>query len=1395
MSTVYGYTTPANVKTLLVPINKCTSTQFNRHLQVLPPDMHEVRLLDLSPNTDLQYFNPQTFPNGRIFLDLHLAAPEANSIFLHDFEPFRKTFVVIGVASYTADINVEYHLENLAKHYPGAIVHNIIVFDTPTSEINGLNRASDHSAKSVFYHDASSDHNLTALETIICGITQNFLVALDTYAASYTNITLRSPVSITDSYILTKTINQAQKRLSSGSTSFKVSFSGPNPPSSNPIDSKSKSQQRHNGRQLKLMANFYLLAGKYVDSVQHFIDAAITLKKCDDYLWLGSALEGISNSVVLLHYIGSNHQLSSSLISSILSVSKMKLSSLSTTDLLSPKRTSVDQSSNGRTIAPSPRSSVSGSSFSFSSGADINAIPLPELIKIFSARVLFYYDQSTNDFENMVPDLVYVESILRTIKFMIGIYLGGNDSSSLLLQSIVFCKSYSNTIVNSQFFSKSDILKEIDKVFQLQLVDMGIIEQCRIYSTLASMYGDLDLVRKKAFILRFLIVGILPKLNASDGQIGEEIEIQNGIANLTGKNDQNQSIRGIFEYLFTIYGINLETESSPIDASIQSQGNWVSLQIQLLRLCLRTTETLKDYPFHLKLCTLLLTRYTHCLPSDDQHKLKGKIERILFLSNRNNLKLSVPYWDPFLVRKVKFINNRNRDEVMPFLDYQNNTINTEYVATARSRSNTASPQASEEVNAPFFDPYNKPLASSTFNKDKILIRDDVYQLKVQLQNPFAFEVEINDLTIVTEGNVTVQTLKNQIRPFNGTQYQQPTASRSIIGSLNKARAVTTGSRKVTGANSTGMQPSLVSSNTVNSAIVVPPCSSEHFVVGFKPLQVGELKIIGFNICIGVCEEQFFRIVDKELTKVALKVKDMDGRSAKKENTLDKVCQNLRNNSIDGRISTKNLVLHVIPPQPALSLIGISMTNGWIMLLEGERFNFSIRLANNSSVLINYLSFSFWDSTIEPLNKKLNASSGSQTLPASDIYEIEWYLLQFKPFRILNKETIMEKYRTIDPQSEIKIDYEINGRRGMKESKIILEYAHKESEDLSKNYIKYVNIPLNVSIMPSLEIVGCDILPLFSSSLEGFEGGSSDLILENLDNVLSFITKVIKADTEEISDYCLFLVDIRNSWNEKLSCSLSYSFDETSSFDVNEVIEPGKTTRFLLPFKRVSSKDVDLTKPIPSLRNKQFVKNYTITEAEEMQMREIFWLRNSLLEKLSNHWKTIETKATGKRAGSIDLRAIRLSTKMSNVLVYSKIRLLTTILDDGQQQPVAKEGTQYLLKIDEFYTLRTTIINNTESTINGILRHLPFPMSILSNTVVHSANLIKAQMSIDRKILINGVLQSPVCKKGIEPGDKIDLDLGFVILEKGEYEWGTVLDTLNKDNLQIVGREPLYISAS
>ncbi|KAK6455372.1 TRS120 targeting complex component [Scheffersomyces xylosifermentans] len=1411
MSTGYGYTTPARVKSLIVPVNGCTKAVFTSYLEILQSVVHEIRLLDLSPNQKLQYFNPQGFPNGRIFLDFLVSTPDTESIFLHDFEPYRKTFIIVGIAKYTPDFNSETHIQNLKSIYPASIVHNIIVFDTPADIISDLNRPNDHSSKNTFYYNGFSDHNLSALETIKCEIAQNFLLALDNYAASYSNITLRSPISITDSHILTKTINQAQKRISSGSTSFKVSFGGPD--TAGASSDKAKSQSRHDGRQSKLMASFYLLAGKYVDALQRFMEAAVTLKKCDDFLWLGSALEGISISVLLLQYIGSPYQLQNQVLSNIIQVSKNRLSGLANNELLSPNRTSLDQNSNGfhkTTSKPglSPRNSSSSSvSFSFpggvgsSSASDLSSLPLPEFVRLLSSKVMHFYQLSTNDFENMVPDIVYVEAILRIIKFMIAVHLGGNDSTNLLLENIVTTNASKNTIVDSKYFSKEDILKEIDKVFQLQLVDMGVIEQCRIYSTLATMYTDLGLFRKRAFILRILLVGILPKLEFEkrEAPYGDEIDIQNNIASVTGNKDQKQSIRDIFEYMFSIYGINVETESSAVDASIHGQGNWISLQIQLLRLCLKIAESSRDYPFLLKLCTLLLTRYTHCLPTDDQLKLKGKIDHILFLSNRNNLRLSVPYWDPFMVRKVKFISVRNKDEVLPFSEYERGSNNLGLVASSTSTSGASSPGAEYDTPQPFFDPYNKTSnGTGAINRDKILIRDDTYQLKVSLQNPFAFEIEINDITIVTEGDVTVQTIKNSIRHANQTQLQPTALGKTTNGSVSKLRVVTaanTSARRPAAAVPNGNQPLTSSSNTSNPSIVIPPSSTEQFIIAFKPLDLGELKVVGFNITVGGCAEQYFRIIDKELSNGLLKVKPNVLPSAKKSDTLTRVCQNLRDNNIGQRATTKNLVLNVIPPQPTLSLTGISVTNGWLMLLEGEKLNFTITLANHSSVLINYLSFSFWDSTIEPLNKKLSAAGGAQPLPASEIYEIEWYLLKFKPFKILNKQTIMEKYTTIEPASEMTIDYEITGRRGMKESKIVLEYAHKQSDDLSKSYIKYVHVPLNVSIMPSLDVVGCDVLPLFSSSLQGFEGDTGDLILENLENVLTFITKVIKSDTEEISDYCLFLVDLRNSWNEKLSCSLSYTFSSDRRFDVKEIIEPGKTTRFLVPVKRISSNEVDLTSPIPSLRNKQFVKNYSISEAEEMQMREVFWLRDVLLKRLSSSWETIETKATGKRSGNIELRTIRLTNKMANVLIYNKIRLLTTIIKgDEAQTPAIREGTQFLLETDEFYTIRTTIINYTETTINGILRHLPFPTNIISTISTNNPNFIKTQMSIDRKILINGVLQSPVSKAGIEPGQKLDVDLGFVILEKGEYEWGTVLDTLNKENLQIVGREPIFITA-
>ncbi|EGW33723.1 TRS120 targeting complex component [Spathaspora passalidarum NRRL Y-27907] len=1343
MSDKYNFIAPAIVKVLVVPINNCTKANFTRYLQLLHSNVSEVRLLDITPNSDLSHFNPASFPNGRIFIEFTTTTIDQESIFLHDFEPFRKTFIVIAVGTYSEELNAQQHLDAIKTRFPTTIMANSIMFDTPSVQVESLNKLNPD----VFYHDGTTN-KLTALETIFCDICGNFLNELDSYASSFANITLRSPVSITDSHVLTKAINKAQKRISlGGSTSFKVSFNGNSAPTS--METKSKTHLRHLGRQRKLMGNFYLLSGKYHDALQSFIEGLQALRKCDDYLWLASALEGMAVSIVLLQFIGSQYTLPSQILCPILQVTKSKMNSLSD-PTLSPRKSSIDSQSSKITTNLSPRTSFSGATNGFTlnsltSTPDLNTVALPELLNVVMSRALSFYDLSTNDFEDMVPDIVYVESILRNIRLMIGFHLSNGEMASTDLENIIRGKKTESATYQGYFY-RSDILAEIDKIFQLQLVDLPIIDQCRIYSVLASMYSDLGMMRKRAFILRTLLVGLLPDLEKQSS---------------TTTPGQIQSIREIVDFLFVLYGINSEPEVSAEAASFQSQSNWPALQIQFLKLCMKIGENINDKEFLLKLCTLLLTRYTHNLPEDDQIRLKEKVESLIFQSTIDKLSLSVPYWDPFMVRRAKFVNSKQRDELIPFNEYLENGV-------------------SQESTDSFFDPYQKTVEVSVFEKDKLLIKDDVNHLKITLQNPFAFEIEINDLEIATEGDVQVETIKSLIRAINPSPSQQQSLNNTIrASSMTKVRGLT---KKASPVNSTSPNNFSSSSSQTSSVMVVPPNSTEQFLVAFRALHVGQLKIIGFRASIGPCKPQFFPIVDKEL--YAKSVKITDHSISEVPNTLDKVIANLKNASIESRATTRKLVLNVISRQPTLTLTDTSVTNGWIMLLDGEKFDFSIRLTNHSPVTINYLSFSFWDSTIEPLNNKLNSAGVQNTLDAAEMYEIEWALVKFKPFRIVNKDEIAEKYKTIGPGDDIEIDYEVTGRKGMDLSKIILDYAHKNSDDIPNSFVKHIHIPLNISVMPAIEVVGCDILPLFASSLQGL-----DVTYQhnpgNLNQVLQFISGLIESK-KDVSDYCLFIIDLRNSWTDKLRINLKYS--DSVEFEINDSIVPDKTSRFLIPIKRIKPNEIDFTKPIPSLRNRQFVKNYNLTEEAEKLMQKLFWLRDHILLKLSGSWSGSDDA----RHGTIDLRPLRLTAKNSSILVYDNILINHSICDESDT-PLEKQGTQYCLQADEFYILKTTIVNNSESPITGIIRHLPIPRSITSS--IHPTSVsFKAQLSIDRKILFNGVLQNKISDVPLQPGAKLELELSFVIIERGEFEWATVLEVLAPESAHYVGHEPTYIMA-
>ncbi|KAI5961924.1 TRS120 [Candida theae] len=1263
MSNKYKFITPATVRVLLVPINNCSLRDFNRYVNLITSNITDLRLLDLKANANLHFFNPATFPEGRIIPDF--TTIDDDSIYLHEFEPFRKTFVVLGIGKYRKDSE---HLTQLKKLYSGAIIHSTIQFDTPESELS-------NSATSSYFHNGVASH-FSALEGIFSEIFDSFLAALDEYASAYSNISLRSPVSITDSHILTKTINQAQKRLSSGSTSFKASFNGlpTDTPKNTPKTStdKSKTHSKYSGRYHKLMGSLFLLAGKYNDALLSFTESITCLRRFDDFLWLGSALEGMALSIFLLSFVSANFQLNP-MLGSWLSVSKSSVS----IDHSASKRTSLE-SNGSKTNAVSPRPSLTApSAFSIplTSSVDLNTLSVPETLKVLLAKVITFYGQSTDDPENMVPDVVYIDCILRKLSLMIGYHL------SVPLDDIVRGNLTSDATDNT-YFSTQDILADVDRIFLLQLIDLNIMDQCHIYSYVAHIYHKLKFFRKEAFILRFHLIALVSQFKTSH---------------------DSKSIKELLDDIFDLYGVIGQPDVSFLQPNPPHNNVQSSLQLQVLKLALNSAEHTNDDELALQICCISLARYSHCIPADGQIKLRNMIEKITSQST-----LSVPHFDPFMVRKVKFVSTRQKDDLVPLVD--------------------ADTDSSQQL---FFDPYH--LKKDTVNLDRILIKDEVHQLKVTLQNPFAFEIEIADLEIVTQ-DMQVETLR--------TMTQQVIPSAQSSPALNKLRS--NPKRNATTSNIA----QVTNQNTIIGTI--SPMSQATMLVSFKALSVGEMNIIGFEITISGCEKSFFPIVNKlSMTDSfkALSVADKGQIVQAKKSVFDTLYQYLRGELKDPRVMYRTLPLTVIRPQPVLRLVNLSIPNGCVMLLDGEQFQFKVKLVNDSAEAINYLSFSFWDSAIDFLDRKLSQPN----LNAFEIYELEWSLLEFKSFRILNKEILGE---TIKPGEEVTIEYLLSSRKLMRQSKIILDYANRSNEQA---FIKHLDVPIAVSVVPSLEIVGCDIIAsLSTATLE------NDDLPVAVSSAVSYLKNVDNA-----SQYCLLVLDLRNSWTSAIHCNLQYD-----DFKLSDLIEPNKTARYFIPLHRIRKVP---SNPIPSIRKKQFIKAYDLTKEDEAQMIKLFWLKQTVVESLTGSWSVDD------RHGLLDVRSLRITPKMANLLVLNDIEVETEIALDGKQ---FKSSNLHQLEVDKFYTLRTRISNHSGHVVNGFIRQLLLPA-----TSSPSANLAKS-LSIEKKILINGVLQRKF--PAIGPSGTLYIELSFVIIEKGEYEWGAVVDILSE---QCINTKPLHIIAN
>ncbi|KAL2138946.1 hypothetical protein VTI28DRAFT_6011 [Corynascus sepedonium] len=618
----------------------------------------------------------------------------------------------------------------------------------------------------------------------------------------------------------------------------------------------------------------------------------------------------------------------------------------------------------------------------------------------------------------------------------------------------------------------------------------------------------------------------------------------------------------------------------------------------------------------------------------------------------------------------------------------------------------------------------------TATVDRILVAGEPASFRLTLQNPYEIEVELESIRLDTEGAEFESAVENTtIGPYR-TQIMR------ISGTPKSAGMV-----KVTGA-----------------LIKVRGCRERRFPIfagPWAPEDESKIKAIGLGA--------------------------LDVNSAVVSPAIQ-------------RLKPAQIELNVIAPQPVVVVKSSSLPQSSVMILEGERQSFSVTLQNLSSTTpVDFLLFSFKDSTQEPLQLALN----NRDATATELYEYELVLAKKQPLRLKNRD---DSKRFIAPGQTATFEFELLGRPGLTHGLIQVDYAHlgvPHDEVAEKFYTRRVSMELTVTVNASIEITRADVLPLTSSIPAPL--WSRVTTVKNGDGKQDSATPPpdLTADT-----HCLLLLDLRNAWPGQMTIHLSSAFqneqegqqEEGYTIQIEESIVPGHTARVILPIRRVYLEDPHAF--IPALnpaRQRQFVVSTKIAPEVERASREAFWYRERVLDSLRARWRTPSAGGGGGgnrwREGEIELRAVRFTARMVEAVRVDEVDVEISVAEDPATAPAAaaaaaakvgaekRSSGRFVVNVDEFLQLRVRVTNRSARPVHPLLRLTP----LLCHRPFNVSFDFTRKMA---KFAWNGTLQQalPLLEGN---GGTVEISMGVTALCRGEFE---ILGSVEEARLWVDPRE-------
>ena len=1003
---------------------------------------------------------------------------------------------------------------------------------------------------------------------------------------------------------------------------------------------------------------------------------------------------------------------------------------------------------------------------------------LPDLLNL----ILALYNRASSNAGESLPQLAYSEFLIRYGKILAAAYHRAGRLDDDALEHFVLNRPLPPRLglqpADDAFSpSKVWIATMTFRAMPPPSDDaLAAVDRVTIYAGIASVLSSLGFQRKKAFIMRELVATLVPSLiqarKVGAAELGVHPAAGLTVLNAVGsdavasgsfdlsENDKEGGVEELLALLCRAYGIfgsdflaqdvrSRQPRSTPhaspkpeqrnprlddsSDATVaralrhafcRSFGNQ-NLKLQVLRCCINVCEALPDFRGVLRFTSEMLRtagsgiapdagshEASATLSREEQIRLATNISRTIIAARKVGLPhVAADYWDEFLIRGVEHLEPdplkrafpHGKDELKASIDLAEKAEKTPFI----------------------FDPKRKAVENA--RTDRLLIAGEEVDFRVTLQNLFEFEIEIERLSLDTEG-VDFACMEHT----------------TIVGSYRKQTMVVTG----------------------------------------VPRTAGQLKVTGCVVQISGCwprrfpifSEPWYRVHDNKLQGLRPDVTiNQHHRSPSEASAASK----LTNTAIGPKTSI--LELGVIDSLPLVEVEDTGLPQAAMMMLEGETKSLSVTLRNISGTTpVDTVLFSFEDSTLSPIRAHMR---DKDTTPAQ-MHELE---LQFRRRAFRWTGGNVADFR-IDPEHCATVDLEVLGKAGLTGGVLQFDYSHlgQAREDIEgRFYTRQLRVPLTVSVNASVELVWTDVLPFCSGAHQQGPLTASSPPGETALPPSPFgrLFRALREHNDGKS-HSILVLDLRNSWRNPLQMTLqvaSSAADDHHGSDgdvytTSDTVSPGRTARFMLPFPRVLL--LNSLAPIPILdpaNRRQFVLNSErLSSKSERQSRREFWYRHEILKLLSGHWN----EPISGRSGAIELRRIRLSHEMMDAIKLDEVDVRTVVEStnsgDGSRSVSQIGPAAYDIQTNSFVKLTTRISNRTQASVHATFRMQPS----LRNQQSHSA------LDLAGRLLWNGLLQQPLPL--LAPGATTEVALSVCVLCRGEYEFNASVEEIQLAQTKTAG---------